>query len=100
MCSDYELGGDIIELPVVELKEGRPGRQSVEQRTPRVNLDRKEAMLLALSRGERWIGIDLSRLQCAERAPIRAVRPPDQLVPSANAENRHGGGTDYVQNSV
>src|SRR5215212_1991504 len=54
-------------------------------------------MLLALSRGERWIGIDLFRLQCAEGTPRRAVSPPDQLVSGADAENRHGGGPDRVQ---
>ncbi|MCD6031545.1 MAG: hypothetical protein K0S78_3719 [Thermomicrobiales bacterium] len=51
-------------------------------------------MLLVLSRAERWIGIDLSRLQCAEWAPPRAVRPSDQLVSGADAKDRYWRGAD------
>jgi hypothetical protein len=71
--------------------------ETAKERAPLVDPHGHEPPLLPLPRNEPRVGIDLTLLQPTERSPRRAVGKPDELVPGADAEDRHRRNADCLQ---
>ncbi len=85
--SYYESGGHLLKLPVMRLREAYSIIQAAKEGAVKIQLDGKEASLLALTGTEAGVRINLAFLQGAERTPLCPVCVPDELVSSADAED-------------